>query len=206
MRRRSSAIRSQIGFTLVEVVLALSIFALMGTILYGAFSLGHGAVDRSRSSFAENQRTRALGDLLGQYIRSSFPYRTSPQDPSIYYAGEETQLSFISAVSQAMGGRGMARIHLSWDEDGALKVEEEAPVRLDAEGKGGFRTSVTLLARVKNFRLAYLDPQSDQELWTDRWDGKERRILPRAVRFTYSTEEGREVRWIFPVMISTLSP
>ena len=39
------------GFTLIEVVLALTIFALMGGILYGVFSLGHTAVEKSRGEF-----------------------------------------------------------------------------------------------------------------------------------------------------------
>jgi prepilin-type N-terminal cleavage/methylation domain-containing protein len=53
------------GFTLIEVVLALSIFALMGAILYGAFSLSHSAVEKSQASFERNQKLRSFTDLRG---------------------------------------------------------------------------------------------------------------------------------------------
>src|SRR3972149_1598601 len=100
---------SNTGFTLIEVVLALTIFALMGAILYGAFSLGHSVVEKSQASFEKNQKLRSFGDLLESYIRSSYPYRTSLKDPSVYYEGEEDHLTFVSSFSLAMGGRGMAK-------------------------------------------------------------------------------------------------
>jgi hypothetical protein len=58
---------------------------------------------------------------------------------------------------------------------------------------------------VKDFRLTYLDPQSDEETWEESWDGRERRLLPRAVRFTYRDENGKEVRWTFPIMMVVLA-
>ena len=66
------------GFTLIEVVLALTIFALLGTILYGAFALSHNALAKSQISAERNQAQRATADLLGSYIRSAYPYRSSP--------------------------------------------------------------------------------------------------------------------------------
>ena len=42
MSQRTSVLSAQRGFTLVEVMLALTLFALLGTILYGAIALSHG--------------------------------------------------------------------------------------------------------------------------------------------------------------------
>ena len=79
------------GFTLIEVVLAITIFALMGGVLYGAFSLGHTAVEKSAASFNRNQKTRSIGDLLATYIRSAYPYRKSIQEQAIFFDGEHEQ-------------------------------------------------------------------------------------------------------------------
>jgi prepilin-type N-terminal cleavage/methylation domain-containing protein len=205
---RSSA--GSAGFTLIEVVLALTIFALMGAILYGAYSLGHSAVAKSQVNSARNQRHRSITDLLGSYVRSAFPYRESPQEQTIFFEGDSENLTFVSAYSQGMGGRGMAKIHITQDEDEkgrtTVKVDETAPVRINSESGGGQTYSVVLHDNIKEFRLAYLDPQAEEEAWEDRWDGKERRMLPRAVRFTYQDDRGKEVRWIFPIMQSVLAP
>jgi len=198
------------GFTLIEVVLALTIFALMGGILYGAFSLGHSAVEKSEANSTRNQKQRAITELLGNYIRSTFPYKESAQDQTVFFTGESDSVTFVSAYSQAMGGRGMAMIHLSKEEDGdhraALKVEETAPVRISAEvGAAGQSHSLTLQADMREIRFAYLDPQAEDEKWEDRWDGRERRVLPRAVGISFLNANGEEVRWIFPVMMTVLA-
>jgi general secretion pathway protein J len=205
--------KSQKGFTLIEVILAMTIFALMGTVLYGAFSLSHSAVEKSQRSFENNQKLRAVDELLGSYIRSAYPYRLSPQDGALLFAGEEAELTFVSSFSLAMGGRGMAKVRLFWEGDekhaGLLRLEEETPVRVLSEegneGHEGLRNGLVVREGVKEFRITYLDPQSDEEKWEERWDTKERNTLPRAIRLHYLTKEGREVQWVFPVMMSLLA-
>jgi prepilin-type N-terminal cleavage/methylation domain-containing protein len=202
------------GFTLIEVMLALMIFALMGGILYGAFSLGHSAVEKSETNSTRNQKQRAMADLLGNYVRSGFPYRESAQDQTVYFAGEIDSVSFVSAYSQAMGGRGMAKIQITKQEDGngraVLKLEETAPVRINSEtgieaGAAGQTHSIVLQSDIRELRLGYLDPQAEDEKWEDRWDGAERRRLPRAVRLSYLNDAGKEVSWVFPIMMTVLA-
>lgn len=198
------------GFTLIEVVLALTIFALLGTILYGAFALGQSALAKSQSAALRSQTQRSTADLLGSYVRSAYPYRSSAQEQAIFFEGESDSLVFVSAYSHGMGGRGMARIQLiAGDEDrrGApLYLEETTPVRIEGEQGSGQSHRVVLQERIRDFRLAYLDPQAEQETWEERWDGQERRALPRAVRLSFLDGDGREVRWIFPIMMVVLAP
>ena len=210
MRTGSSPVFSTVGFTLIEVVLALTIFALMGTILYGAFFLGHRAVEKSQGSFESNQKLRSFGDLLGSYIRSTYPYRASPQDPTFFFEGEEDGLTFVSSHSLAMRGRGMAKVHISLEnkENGAqtVRLEENVPVRLgDENGESGQHNGVVLQEGAREFRLAYLNPQVEEEKWEERWNGSEQKALPRAVRVSYRNGAGKEVRWVFPVMMSVLA-
>ena len=70
---------------------------------------------------------------------------------------------------------------------------------------GGLRNDVVIQERVKELRFAYLDSKSEDEKWEERWDGREKLALPRAVRLSYRNPEGKEIRWVFPVMISVLA-
>jgi len=204
--------QNALGFTLIEVVLALSIFALIGAVLYGAFSLSHRAVEKSQASFEDNQKLRSFTDLLGSYIRSAYPYRQSAQDTTVLFDGQEDQLTFVSSISLAMGGRGMAKIRVAWEAaengEGPIQLEEEVPLRLNRNedlNPGGLRSDVVIQERVKELRFAYLDPKSEEEIWEERWDGREKLALPRAVRLSYRNHDGKEIRWVFPVMISVLA-
>jgi general secretion pathway protein J len=207
VRRRDSAA----GFTLIEVVLALAIFALLGTILYGAFALGQSALAKSQTAATRSQTERSTADLLGSYVRSAYPYRSSAQEQTIFFEGDTNSLAFISAYSHGVGGRGMAKIQLTAGDDdsggGPLYLEEQTPVRIEGDGVPvGRAYRLVLQERVRDFRLSYLDPQADPERWEERWDGEERRVLPRAVRLSFLDEKGREVRWTFPIMMVVLAP
>ena len=187
-------------------MLALALFALLGAVLYGAVSLGQGAARKTEASFENNQRLRSVMDLLASYIRSSYPFRPNLQDAAIFYQGDEQELNFVSAHSVAMGGRGIAKIHLAVEpETGMLKLEEALPVTSD-EGAGGYHNSFTLREGVSDFRFSYLDPQPDKGEWAEKWDGKEKRLLPRAVRMSFRVENGREIEWTFPIMMTVLAP
>ena len=199
------------GFTLIEVVLALSIFALMGAILYGAFALGQSAVMKSQKSAAESQKRRSGGDLVGSYIHSAFPYRESPQDAAPFFDGEPNTVTFVSAYSHAMGGRGMAKIQISADEgaDGraSLRLQETTPVRLNTDsGAAGQSQALLLEESIKQFRIDYLNPQIEDDTWEENWDARERRSLPRAVRFTYLDEQGIKISRTYPIMLMVLKP
>jgi hypothetical protein len=86
-------------------------------------------------------------------------------------------------------------------------LDETAPVRVNTEGGGaGQSHSVVLQTDLGELRLAYLDPQAELETWEDRWDGGERRILPRALRLSYRDESGQETHWVFPLMMTVLAP
>ena len=189
----------------------MTLFALMAMILYGAFYLGHRAVDKAQIRSEESQRLRSVVDLLAGYIRSAYPYRPSLKDPSIFFSGEENRLTFVSALSSGMGGRGMSEVSISWggegDGSGLLTLVEKIPVRVESEDdSGGYRNSVVLGQGVRGFRIEYLEPQSEEERWVEQWDGRERKLLPRAVRLKHRGERGEEIQWVFPIMMSVLAP
>jgi len=211
VRTQISNLKSQIGFTLVELTIAMTLLALMAVILYGAFYLGQRAVEKGQARAEESQRVRSVEEVLAGYIRSAYPYRPSPRDPSIFFSGEENGLTFVSALSLGMGGRGMAEIIISWDGEGdgagQLTLGEEVPLRLEGESSAeGYRNRVVLGERVTGFRIEYLDPQGNEGQWVNQWDGKEKRSLPRAIRLTQRGKRGEEIRWVFPVMMSVLAP
>jgi general secretion pathway protein J len=205
------SVKSQMGFTLIELTIAMTLLALMTVILYGAFYLGQRAIEKAQVRNEESQRLRSVEEILAGYIRSAYPYRATLKDPTIFFSGEENRLTFVSAQSLGMGGRGMAEVSISWngegDGTGQLKLEEQIPVRLEEESVGeGYRSGVVLGEAVTAFHMDYLDPQSEEERWVHQWDGREKKSLPRAVRLSQRGKRGEEIRWVFPVMMTVLAP
>jgi general secretion pathway protein J len=201
--------KSQHGFTLVELTVAMTLLALMTVILYGAFYLGHRAIEKSQARSEESQRIRSVEEILAGYIRSAYPYRSSAKEPFLLFSGGESSLAFVSALSLGLGGRGMSQITIHWNGDGngsgQLVLEEKIPLRLEEEPPSeGYRNRVVLGEKVRNFQIDYLD--GDQQEWLKQWDGKEKKGLPRAIRLSQRNSDGKEIQWVFPVMMSVLAP
>jgi hypothetical protein len=110
-----------------------------------------------------------------------------------------------------MGGRGMAKIQISADEgaDGraSLRLQETTPVRLNSDsGAAGQSQELVLEESVKQFRIDYLNPQIENDTWEESWDARERRSLPRALRFTYLDDQGIKISRTYPIMLMILRP
>ena len=207
---RSRWFTSRSGFTLIELILAMSLTVMIVTLLYAAFYLGYRAMEKAGARSELSQRLRSIENFLGGYVRSAFPYRESIRGSAIFFSGEQDRLTFISSSSLGMGGRGMSRVSLSWSEEegGVLILEEQIPVRLrseEEENSAGYTNRMVLWRGVRELRIEYLNPQREGEEWTEQWDGEERRVLPRAVRVGLRAEGQEEIRWIFPVMMSVLA-
>jgi hypothetical protein len=121
-------------------------------------------------------------------------------------------VTFVSAYSHAMGGRGMAKIQIGADGGASgrasLRLEETTPVRLsnDSGAAAGQSQGLVLEENVRQFRIDYLNPQSEDDTWEESWDARERRSLPRAVRFTYLDDQGTKISRTYPIMMMVLRP
>jgi hypothetical protein len=98
--------RSTGGFTLLEVVLALTALALVTGICYAAFSLATRAVERGANAVVTEQRLRAVTDVIMREVKSAVPYPLRDPDIGIvpYFRCTGQSLSFITASGQLTGG------------------------------------------------------------------------------------------------------
>ena len=67
------------GFTLLEVVIAMTALALVTVICYGAFYLGIRAMERGEVAVVAAQRLRVATDVIIRQIKSIVPYKARNQ-------------------------------------------------------------------------------------------------------------------------------
>lgn len=98
--------RRAAGFTLLEVVLALTSLALLTGICYAAFSLATRAVARGTNAVVTEQRLRAVTDVIMRQVKSAVPYPLRDSEDGVlpYFYCTSTALSFITAAGQLSGG------------------------------------------------------------------------------------------------------
>ena len=171
------------GFTLVEVLVATAVFAIMSAMAWG----GLNAVIRTREALVAEQQDfartmRAVGmlerDLLGAVAR---PVRGNYGEPLPALRGdvdhlEFTRLGFASSLVDARSS--LERV--VYEQDGTTLKRGRYAVLDRAAGSVAEFTSVR--DRLHRLQLRYLDAQGN---WLDTWPRSDDKpeALPRAIEF-----------------------
>jgi general secretion pathway protein J len=202
------------GFTLMEVLIAVAITALMGALVASSFhtifkakEIVEGEAERYRMlRAAMNRMSREIG---GAFVSDRFDlkrYRDAHDRPT-NFVGERDRLLFSSLAHQ--------RLYTDAKESDQMVVEysvkssnernargrrdlirRENPSLDERMDRGG--TEDVLYEGIQRLELAYWD--SDKKEWTNEWDtrrSERKSILPTRVRIALvaQDESGREVRY-----------
>ncbi|WP_243450884.1 type II secretion system minor pseudopilin GspJ [Sphingosinicella sp. CPCC 101087] len=189
------------GFTLVEMMIALSIFGLLtaaGVTLLGLTARTQEASDRLLGELGELRRT---GALLTADLAQAAPrlYRDRDGRPLRAFAGGNGEEPMLMAFVRRgwAGGDGAALQRVAWRLRDA-RLERLSYPHVDG---GGSPVAVTLLDGVSGLRLRYRD---DEGMWHDRWDPANGSHLPRAVEMVTTSQPHGTVRQLF--LVGTGSP
>jgi len=209
-----SRARTRAGFTLLEVMLAMTALALVATICYGAFHLGIRAVERGEIAVVTAQRLRAASDVLIRQVKSAVPYPARNADDEVYpyFFGSPTGMTFVTAAG-LVGGGGLARVSYRAEGDPPRLVLEESPFfSPDALGRDSFDPvggrAATLLDAFTSVKFEYLLFDGADYEWRSSWDAREEELLPVAIRVTIEGVPGIESgTWgqEIPIMAATYS-
>ncbi len=201
------------GFTLLELLISLTIFSLVALIVYVALNLGVRATDRGETRSIENQRARAALALIARQLKSAYPLTLQAEGETVvYFRGEADALSFICAAGRPEAG-GLEKVsYFLREQDGrrSLWVRTSAPtlpadLLNDREGK--LRQEAEILPEVESITWAYLGPVQNREEWSDHWSGKAARRLPTAVRFSWRARLGElPYEWSMEVPLNVYFP
>jgi prepilin-type N-terminal cleavage/methylation domain-containing protein len=209
------------GFTLLEVVLAMTALAIISAICYGAFSVGMRAVRAGTCAVTTAQRLRVASDVLTRQIRSvePFPDYTGAFE-EVYFRGRSDSVRFVTSAAQ-LGGGGLALVTYQIEEDpsepcnkadtGTQRlVMTEVPYfssyTLDEPDDQRLARTAVLLSRVDGLSFEYYggpevasDDESgcNDEGWCRRWNTSDNaksqmESVPIAIRLTVQRVPGIE--------------
>jgi general secretion pathway protein J len=187
---------NQKGFTLVEMLIALSIFGMLTAAAVALLTVTARTQETSDRLLGEVAELRRAGALLGADLALAAPrlYRDADGRPQRAFAGGTGQapalLGFVRRGRDAGDGPAPQRV--------VYRLREGRLERLgfDHVDGGGGAAAVPLLEDVRAVRLRYRD---EDGLWHDRWDHNDGTRLPRAVELVTDTASHGLVRQLFLV-------
>ena len=191
------------GFTLLEVLVALAIFAVIGVAAYtGLFAV----LDARATTRAQSERLAAVQyaiDTLAADLRQAVERPVRAAQPreraSLYSPGANIEPLFAVTRGGWPNPAGLARSSLArvrWQLDGE-RLERSWHARVDAT-VGVAPTRRLVLDRVVAVELRFLDDEGE---WTERWPPLNEQSatpgLPRAVEVTLELADWGPVRRLF---------
>jgi general secretion pathway protein J len=182
------------GFTLIEILVALVVFAALAAITWGAL----GQIARTRGALAAQQDrfaaiVRTMSDLerdLRQTIARPVRGNYGEQLPAVLGAGDRLELSRLGfANPRAESRSNIERVLYAIDN---RKLQRGRYAVLD-RATGSMAESRELLDRVSGLRLRYLGIDG---AWRDAWPARDMPLqeLPRAIEFRLALEDFGELR------------
>lgn len=190
------------GFTLLELLISMSLLAVMMTMTYSVFYTAMSAVPRGEAAAEISARLRIATSLITRQVRSLVDYPAeTDEEVHPYFVGDQQGFSFITAAPQLGGGEGLGWVTYSSDgsalamaerlifSTGGLSEDEESEDFADPEEAMGDASApeaaeTVLLAGLEAVAFEYLRLDGTEGEWLEEWDGLEEQTLPAAIRLT----------------------
>jgi general secretion pathway protein J len=179
---------AQGGFTLFELLVAITLLSFMSVMMYGGLQFGARVWERRIESGGRQSNVMLVQDLLRREVSQAVTlfYRDPRQKTAVLFAGGREELVFVAPVPLALAVGGRHMIGLRVEQTGTRKdlvltwlpiMSEPRDLSL-TEGAG----SEVLLEDIADLRFSYFGRPNDRTLadWTDSWQSRSE--LPQLVK------------------------
>ncbi len=190
--------RSSQGFTLVEVLIALTLLGIMMGLLMSTFRAGARSWDagESKASAAGNQFI--VRNFLRSYLENARPVVDdfSDEDESEFsFQGDAHNIIFVAGLPANQDRGGLWRFALGLEKNGRSNdlVVLVEPFFPDVDEDAELSETLTLLSNVKTFDLSYFgkaEVTDQDEDWNDDWEGKTE--LPSLIKIELQVDEQKQ--------------
>ena len=190
------------GFTLIEVLVAVSIAAIVLTAIYGVFTGVSAAKIRLEADSEAYHRARIIFDRLGREIRGAVPIGGT-DGKGVFRAGRDgdgrpfLELTTTAVAQQGEAVTGIALIRYSLAEDRERRQGQDVLLRsersaLQSETTAANTGLMRLAPGIEQLQLRFYNGSD----WRDDWDAKLDN-LPRLVELSLAMvdAEGRSHRF-----------
>ncbi len=194
-------IKKQLGFTLLELLIAMTLAAMVMALLGGGLNLIIKDWQRSTDRLEEKLDNSLILLQIERAFQGAFGHLyMHPKDKRRYilFEGEKDQVIWVSTASpQREAGLYAWHIEPGKDKKGIqLRV---VPAFADDPSNRLEKAEPLLLFDHHQVRFEYLDidpmgkdTEFEKSEWLETWSGEERQSLPHAVRMTLQKEDNKE--------------
>jgi general secretion pathway protein J len=202
------------GFTLLEVIVTLTILGFILLMVSGTFRLGLSSWEKGDTIKEDYQKIRMISQLVSRQMKSLVPYKIKTEKAEgnyLAFDGKAHSLRFVSALPiKARRPEGFVYVVYQFkdegDKKGRLVLYEQRALNKDFfEDDLMEDLAVTLFGGVSQVRFEYYreadEEKNRKEEWVEEWNAKEEKELPKGVRMTIICWNGKGKEEASPITV-----
>jgi prepilin-type N-terminal cleavage/methylation domain-containing protein len=194
------------GFTLLELIISLTIIAIIAMLVQNGFKLSVNTWEKGEAAIEDQQQYRVVLELIRRQLSSSLPNTSSERvkiHPDVFFKGDDASLEFISRMSLIPGdssGRIRVRYRVEMEDDRkSVSFVESGLIdrlRVSSQDEPGEEDWHVLLSDIRDFTFEYLtrfppeDDLDDSSFWESSWgESDKQKRFPLALRIRFQANE-----------------
>jgi general secretion pathway protein J len=92
------------GFTLIELVIAITLSVVIVVILLAAMRLAYKSQAKGAEKVEMSQKVRLLGDRITWLIRGAYPFwLKKPEEQKLFFEGKSDSIGFVTTSGTTTG-------------------------------------------------------------------------------------------------------
>jgi general secretion pathway protein J len=185
---------SDAGFTLLEVLVSMTLLAMLSVALLSAIHFGTEIWHASERAASDSNRIRSVQAELSQAIARAYPETVADaSDGHVDFDGQADSLTFLVPDENVPGA--LSRIAIAVDDDDKAANLTMSQVLELAASPDDDDTRRVLLRGVKSIDIAYFGKRGDKAVaeWDDSW--RNRNTLPQLIRIRIAFADAHARPW-----------
>ena len=204
---KNRAAQKPAGFTLLEMLVGLTLLGVLLILIYSALNVGLRAWDTGDRRASEASHLRIVQSFMRRELGQVFPIRwRGIAESKIAFEGGKREIKFVTALNLGAavkeGGLQWGHLYLADDSEPGLDGKRGQSLFLKREvfdlqakdwsGLDGAKPT-RLLDGVKSIEISYFGAENDtaDPKWVDEWAHPQR--MPLLVKISVKTDLGRDV-------------
>jgi general secretion pathway protein J len=199
IKTSSCRMNKTVGFTLLELLIAITLLGFMLALLFGGMRLGARSWDAGELRSGHSTHLALVQGFLRRELSQVYPYRWKKKvNTELAFVGESSRLRFVAPIAARLGPGGLYLVSVEQAEDKDGKQLVMKRVIPDSDS-GDFNAldeadaeKDVLAEQIESINFAYFGAETKdaEPQWLDKWDNP--KSLPYLIRIRVKFSNGRD--------------
>lgn len=176
MKKSSNTSYKNSGFTLIEVIIAMSLLSLILILLFSTIFTTNKHWHLTEKKITQNEELRLVSFFIQKQLSQNIPLMwLNKTEQKLIFEGKSNELRFTSTLPAHRGGGGikilLLKTNLSEDQNHLDLYYQQANPDVSPFDTTNKPEQVTLLDNVKRIELSYYGQEeiNEEPVWKDEW-------------------------------------